>query len=1427
MATGIIKDKFNVEIIIDRIQFNPFRSFSLHRVVFSDHRSDTLFYVHQLDFKLKELNIEKLRFGLTQVNLKGGYCKLITYEDSTSSLDILDNFLSDDTTASDGPPFHLYFDNLLLTESRFKLYDYTDNHEDTIGFDGLNEYFYDVVFDCNSFHIVLDSMYMDLRKMACRERSGFELTQMSCKAVLYDHGMYFDSLLVITPHSKFGNQFSMKYNGWKSLADFENNVWMNAHLTENSLVSFKDIAYFAPAVSSMDALVNIKGNMRGTLSSMRIRDVEASLGNHTVIAGSFNINGLPDLDNMYLDLQLSNMQTHASDLTAMFGTKMPDMLYNLGEIQYKGMLSGFINDFVSFGDVKTDAGNIYTDINLKMTDNADASYIGMLRTKQFDLGKVIGMQKYLGQMTLQINTKGKGFDFNTLTNEFTLQIDSFFANGYNYTAIHATGKLDKRNFTADLAMQDPNLDFDFKGTIDFSAKVPLYKFIAKLNYLDVKALNFDTIDMAVSAKFDIDFAYQDLDDNYGRIDIDKLLFIKEGKDYPIKHISLITSINDDNRNVKLIADDLEAGISGNVKIRELNKVFQSFVSYLFPAYYPESNPKSNPYNEANFLLYANVRDLSMYSNLFFPHYNLKNTNMQFAYNGKRHTLKADAKLGFLRINDFEFVDLIVKSEEPNEGQKTLLLNMGSLNLNDSTVLNNLSVRLATEKNLLHTSIRIKDSLDDIFARVQFESEFRAQSVYTYADQSDISLRGVRFSADRDGKIVINRNKLKIDDFVVLINGNQKLFLNGFSEFEGRNNVRADFENVDLSIINVLYRKLNFDLGGLANGVFVFKNNRETFNVNAFFNLDRISLDKDTLGDFTLNSNYNERQNRLMVYAKSLKGKVKSLEIGGYVGFGNDESPIDFSINFDPSPINVFQAFVKEDVTFYEGDISIRSKIEGTVKNPIINGAIKLDKVHARVEYLKTAYKFNTSIQFDDLSMNIYPTRITDENGSVAEFKGTITHTFFKNFNLNIQLNKMNKFMVLNTTAKDNDLFYGKAFASGNIFLNGPVDDISMGGRLKTENNTILYLPISTESEGGEVNFIHFVNKDTTVITNLTSRKNNLSGFSMALTIDVTPNAEFQMILDPVNDDKITANGLGTVKMELTKQGAFNMYGTVEITKGEYKLTAANFFTKRFLIDNGSKISWTGDPLGAQMNIAAIYKVRKTSVANIVNTATEEERRALNTQRIPVDCILKLDGNMLRPDIKFDIFFPQMEGIIGTNNVSTIENSLRMLRNNPDLMNEQVVSLLLFGQFVPLSGMQQANNQTNIASGINNTVSDIISNQANNLIGRIVPGLDFNVDIQAGQSGQQAMYVFSASKKFFDDRLEVQGSYDPQFFNNNFLTQYSLTRTGNIRARVFSRNTTTLDGVYNRNTTTQGIGLYYRKEFEQFADLLRIKNKQTN
>jgi hypothetical protein len=154
------------------------------------------------------------------------------------------------------------------------------------------------------------------------------------------------------------------------------------------------------------------------------------------------------------------------------------------------------------------------------------------------------------------------------------------------------------------------------------------------------------------------------------------------------------------------------------------------------------------------------------------------------------------------------------------------------------------------------------------------------------------------------------------------------------------------------------------------------------------------------------------------------------------------------------------------------------------------------------------------------------------------------------------------------------------------------------------------------------------------------------------------------------------------------------------------------------------------------------------------------------------------------------------------------------------MNQQILFLLISGRFIPI------NNNNLIAQGGNigqQTMSDLFASSASGILNKFIPDFDVSIDVlNATDPTRGRAYLLSASKRFLDNRLELQGSYATDNSQNNFTASYNILRSGRLKGRVFNRSG--LDPIYNRNITTSGIGLYYRKEFDNLIEIFKKQNQ---
>jgi hypothetical protein len=653
----------------------------------------------------------------------------------------------------------------------------------------------------------------------------------------------------------------------------------------------------------------------------------------------------------------------------------------------------------------------------------------------------------------------------------------------------------------------------------------------------------------------------------------------------------------------------------------------------------------------------------------------------------------------------------------------------------------------------------------------------------------------------------------ITNNLVLNNEQQSLTLEGYYEYDGnQKNLSCKLDAFNLNTVNDFVKGLGVEFGGLANGYVVYKNYGKRDVVISDLNLDKFSLDKDTLGDYKLSIAYKEDGEDLLIDAKGLNGKIANLRAVGT--YDIPRNYLKLKCDFDESKIVAFQAFVKDYVKLYKGEAGLNAMLEGTLDDLKLNGSLNLKQVGFRVEYLMTQYNFESAqLVLNDNQIKILPFNLTDEKGATAKTFGSITHAGFSNFIYQIKVEQFKNFQVLNTALKDNELFYGAAFASGNFELKGNDDEVSMIIKASADKGTkIIINPFGASTETGE-SYLHFVSYDTT--QEFTGRgKAQRFGVGVYMDITANPNAEIQVIFDAQSDDKIKAKGNGRIKMDYLPDGNFLMNGNYTLTEGEYRFSALNVVAKKFDLQTGSNIKWTGDPLKGRLDITGVYKL-KTAVNSIINMNTAPDPNI----RVPVDCLIKIKGVVEKPDITFDMNFPDLQNNITGAAASELNAVLGNFRKEPEMMTQQMLFLLISGSFVPINNTNNAN-----ASSLGTqTLSDLISKQAAGLLGKAIPNLDVSMDVlTATDPSRGRTYVLSATKRFLDNRVEFQASRALDNTQSNFSFTYQVKKSSATRLKLFNKSG--FDAIYNRNVITSGFGLYYRKEFDSFHELFKPKSR---
>jgi hypothetical protein len=1407
-----VKKKFHVTIMLKEISYDGWSYFSLRNAGIATHNNDTLFYAGRVQFDITGINIDSIKFTLSNVTVDEGLCKIVTYKDGSSSLDVLDYFTdSTDTTVSDGPPFQLILKNVEAMDSRFYLIDSTSVFANE-GFDALNMHVTNVNVKSKNFVIVEDSLNFDIRHLRGYEKSGIVIKSINGHAIICSHLMEFSNLDAYINNSHVKNYFSMQYNSWDDFSNFEDNVIMRANIV-NAKADIQDVALFAPVLKNYHYTALVNGKLSGPLSRMRFRDLEAFTGKHTIFKGMANITGLPNIDETLIEVNADYAQTVKSELEQVAGIELPELLELFGLVSFKGKYTGFINDFVSYGTFESAYGKVFTDLNMKLADEVmNSEYSGHVAFTNFNLGSFL-QQNSLGFITGKAKAVGKGFDLDKLKGDFLAEIKSVDFNGHTYENISFDLAAFKKSLTGEFSIDDEDFLVFGKGTADLGGKYIKLNAGIDVEKANLKQLNLLPYDIKLSTHINANFNFAGLSDNYGTIDVTNTIYDKDGFMHRLQNISLKSNGEGEQKSISINSDFLNFSVNGSFAFEGLFDQVRNYTAEVVPNYFMPVPIKQNFKQDFNFKL--RLKNTTHIAPLFYPDIDIVNLRVEGNVNSALN------EWGIMLVADkFKFKEkqlVLPKLKiEISDGKMSSLGSLESLKQNDTLQLGDAVFKIEGQSGKLTSILKLADSAGWFTTQLNNVFYFYYDSIIAdFTGAGFVGLKQLKLNIDTGTQIILAHNQVYVKNGH-LFNSDNNVYVNGYHHLDKSmqsTNIKADLQRLSLAVINAFIPETNIKFGGLATGGVQLKNIGGRYALISNIQLTDFSLDNDIIGSYLIKSDFTENERGVLVDIKSTAGKIQNLTANGTIDFTGNK--LDVEVSFARSDANTFQAFLKEYVTLFSGQVSMLLNVKGKIDDPEVYGNLNLSNIKARVEYLKTTYTLSSSINFNKDIIVIEPFRMFDVNRNAATVSGTINHKNFTDFIYNINVEKFTNLEVLNTKAKDNSLFYGNAFASGSASIKGSGNKVLMDITATTNKGTNIIINPFAYTEAEATSIVTFINHADTLPGEIAASKAVPTGFGIKLNLRVTPDAEVKMIFDANAEDNIKAVGQGNLNLELTSTGDFLMYGNYTLTSGNYHLTAANVVSKRFSLKQGGTIVWNGDPMGGRLDISGLYRLR-TTINEIVRLP--EGTNAQN--RIPVECVINIKGTVEKPVIGFDLNFPELDNYVTGAASNELNAVIANFRREPDLMNQQILFLLISGKFIPLNNNNVANQGVNIGS---QTVSDLFTSSASGLLNKFIPDFDVSIDmLNATDPTRGRAYLLSASKRFLDNRLEVQGSYATDNSQNNFTANYNIIKSGRLKGRVFNRSG--LDPIYNRNITTSGIGLYYRKEFDSFLEIFKKQNQ---
>jgi hypothetical protein len=376
---------------------------------------------------------------------------------------------------------------------------------------------------------------------------------------------------------------------------------------------------------------------------------------------------------------------------------------------------------------------------------------------------------------------------------------------------------------------------------------------------------------------------------------------------------------------------------------------------------------------------------------------------------------------------------------------------------------------------------------------------------------------------------------------------------------------------------------------------------------------------------------------LLIHSDYIEYEVKDKAIKNPEETDKKTDKLDLTAQFTDANLNLIEPFYEDLISDLEGKTRGEFNISGTISKPVLSGEGYVSQGTITLDYLKTHYDFEGRIVFTRNEIGVRNLVLKDKFSNTGTLNGGILHDYFRNVRFNIR-GEFNKLLVLNTTIKDNDQYYGTAFGTGNLRITGAEKNINIDINAVTETGTRFYIPLSGSSEITQENFIQFVDfsKQAKAEQDEEAKVLKLQGIKLNFDLEITPDAYAEIIFDQVAGDIIRGRGNGQLSMTIDTKGEFNMFGDIVFESGGYNFTLYNVINKEFVIEPDSRISWSGDLYGAQLDLVATYRQVASLAPLFQNQDSSFYKNPEVKRKYPAEVELYLTGPLLTPEIDFDI-----------------------------------------------------------------------------------------------------------------------------------------------------------------------------------------------
>ena len=1255
-----------------------------------------------------------------------------------------------------------------------------------------------------------------LKQFSANEKSGLNLKELSTRFYYSEQHASLENLSLQTDRSLLRQKIELRFASVASMSSHPENIQINANL-KNCKLAVSDVLLLAPMLEKnigvyKKSTLSLNAEVKGYLKNLNIPNLElAGLGNTSIKANGI-VQGLPKVDRLYADIHISTLNTGRKDIESILPPKtIPNALHIPDQVKVFGDFKGTMKIFNTKLHTSTSDGD--ADIDAKIGEHE--SFSATLKLDSANIGKIFKQEKYIEKVTLLAEAKGEGYDYKTMGANVRAEIVDASIKGYHYKNAPVELNLNKGNASVVSTMTDPNIHYQLSASAELENPFPSFK-------LDI---NLDTLNGRLYA----DFQNSNPDSLEGNLVARNVHFTYQKKTFSTDSIILTAKNETEYQSLDLNSKPVKMLLKGTYKLTELGTALK----HTFNQYYQIQGFKDTAFSpqEWNASFKFSTSPLVL---RFVPE--LEGTDTITAllqYNSAKNDLKINATAPLVQYANYHVKNLQFSATTGN-GQLDYHLRLRQAGT-PSFIIHATTLDGYVKSNSVYGDLIFRDKQLQKNYQIAGSFNHSAQGIQIHFDPDSLLLNKQKWVVKKDNYLRYDSTGVYAKDFQFQFQ-NQSIAVNSVGTEVGAP-IKIDFIQFDINTITDIAKKDSLFADGIINGSVIVSNATTHPTFTSDIKIENLAYQRHVFGDLVMKVD-NIGENRFNANV-ALKGAKNAASLRGT--YQTKEGFMNLHLLVDSLDMQALKPFSADQLKDASGNLKANVAIDGSFENPSVKGVMNFENVYMTSKMLGQKFKLEQDeVKVDEYGIHFKDFSLADSLGNKAILDGDLLTKNFRTFDFNLKL-LANNFNLVNATQADNQLFFGKLNMDADMKITGNLEAPIVTAKLKANKNTNLtvVMPGSNpelQSREGVVNFVDSKKINDTItkiiINDSLVSHAAFSGLVLNANIETDTAAVFTMVIDSQSGDAISVKGKTTLAAGLDESGKISLTGLYEVEKGSYQFSL-NMLKKKFEIVKGSTITWTGDPLSAIVNIKALYKLKSSPIDLVEQQLVGQTPTEVNKykQRVPVEVYMIMTGDLMKPEIKFDVTIPDQE----ISKWPLVDEKLQKLRTDESEMNKQVFALLILGRFVGEDITQNNTGATTTGTMVRQSVSGVLSSQLNRVAGGLVKGVDLNFDFESqddyssGTAQTRTDLKVGMSRSLNNDRIKVnvganvpiEGASSAQnasFITSDVQVDYMISKDGKYMLRTYSKNN--YEGVIEGQIIETGVTFIFTVEYDKFREMFR-------